>query len=312
VSVSRAAVCHGLVGLWVMRFSRIAIVLASALLFAAGIAAAEPTEAVKTTQVQNEPPARLHPFSLLGRNISDAFWGRSTYWHLGAFASTVAMVKTPADRKIQDYFQEKNPLGQPFAFAMLRTGDASSFVLSVAFYGVGYFSDSAKLTGAGASAFQAVLINGAFVGSLKIITARHRPGDHNSADDFFPAWDERVQDFKFRTSYPSGHTSTSFAFVASMHAYYHEHKWIPWVGYPIATAIGVGMVEGDYHWTSEVVAGAIIGTVIGYTIGTNFRTEFDRRSNAAATVAGDKRDLAFILSPSVGGGRYGLAATWYW
>jgi hypothetical protein len=65
-----------------------------------------------------EPPAKLHPFSLLGKNLSDSFWGKTTFFHLGAFASTVV---------------------------------------------------------------------GAYVGALKVITARYRPGEHNSADVFFPA-----------------------------------------------------------------------------------------------------------------------------
>jgi hypothetical protein len=49
-----------------------------------------------------EKPAALHPFSILGKNVTDCFWGTSTYFHLGAFATTFVMVKTPADRQISD------------------------------------------------------------------------------------------------------------------------------------------------------------------------------------------------------------------
>lgn len=264
-----------------------------------------------------EKPAALHPFSILGKNATDCFWGTSTYLHLGAFATTVAMVKTPADRDIQTYFQKESPLGQPFAFAMLRLGDATSFVLGISGYLIGVWQDHRRFTGAGAAATQAVLLNGGFVGSLKVITGRHRPGAEVAADDFFPSLDERIDRFRFRHSYPSGHTSTSFAFVASQHAYYPEHKWIPWVGYPIATAIGVGMIEGDYHWTSEVVAGAIIGTTIGYITGKNFRAEYERRQNGISEDEVDayrrkQKALGFYVSPMIGNGRYAASVTWYW
>jgi len=264
-----------------------------------------------------EKPAALHPFSLLGQNLTDCFWGTSTYFHLGAFATTFVMVKTPADRNIQTYFEKENPLGQPFAFAMLRLGDATTFVLGVSGYLLGLWQDHRRFTGAAAAATQAVLVNGAYVGSLKVITGRHRPGENANADDFFPSWDERIDNFRFRHSYPSGHTSSAFAFVASQHAYYREHKWIPWLGYPIATAIGVGMVEGDYHWMSEVVAGAIIGTTIGYITGRNFRAEYDKRQNGVSEDEVDeyrrkKKALSFMITPTVASGRYALAATWYW
>jgi len=264
--------------------------------------------------VVSAKPAALHPFSLLGKNISESFWGTTTYFHLGAFAATTAMVKTHADRKIQDYFIEKNPIGQPFAFAMLRLGDATSLILGLSFYGFGTWQNIPTLAAAGAAATQAVMVNGAYIGSLKVITARYRPGETNNDDDFFPGWQERVDNFKFRHSWPSGHTSSSFSFVASQHAFFPNEKWIPWVGYPIAAAIGLGMVEGDYHWTSEVVAGAIIGTVIGYTTGKNFREEYDRRKAGIkddGAQAGSKAPK-FVFSPTVTNGKYAMAVTWYW
>lgn len=300
-----------------MRSSRLRRVALATIFFLSSSLAAAAEKVPLVDYATYEKPAALHPFSILGKNATDCFWGTSTYLHLGAFATTVAMVKTPADRDIQTYFQKESPLGQPFAFAMLRLGDATSFVLGISGYLIGVWQDHRRFTGAGAAATQAVLLNGGFVGSLKVITGRHRPGETASADDFFPSLDERIDNFRFRHSYPSGHTSTSFAFVASQHAYYPEHKWIPWVGYPIAAAIGVGMIEGDYHWTSEVVAGAIIGTTIGYITGKNFRAEYERRQNGISEDEVDayrrkQKALGFYISPTVSNGRYAASVTWYW
>jgi len=292
-----------------VRVSRfLQIVLLSLLTCFSSLSAADPQVLVA------EKPAALHPFSILGKNLSDCFWGETTFFHLGAFATTSVMVNTHADRKIQDYFIEKNPLGQPFAFAMLRLGDATSIILGLSFWGIGSWVGDSTLAAAGAAAVQAVTINGAFVGSLKMITGRTRPGEFNRDDDFFPSWKDRVDDFGHRLSWPSGHTSSSFAFVASQHAFYPKEKWIPWVGYPITAAIGIGMVEGDYHWASEVIAGAIIGTVIGYTTGRNFREEYERRRSGKTDEPkshGYKKP-AFIFSPAVTNGGYAMSVTWYW
>ena len=47
------------------------------------------------------------------------------------------------------------------------------------------------------------------------------------------------------------------------------------MGYPAALAIGLGMIEGDYHWLSDVVAAALMGHAIGWVIGKRFRERYD-------------------------------------
>lgn len=266
------------------------------------------------SNVQSDKPAALQPWHLLGKNIGEAFWGTNTFFHLGAFATTATMVTTHADRKIQDYFIENNPLGQPFAFAMLRLGDTTSVILGLSFWGFGSWYDIPVLATAGAAAVQAVAINAAYVQTLKLITGRTRPGETNRDDDFFPGWQERVDNFMHRMSWPSGHTSSAFAFVATQHAFFPNEKWLPFIGYPIAAAIGIGMIEGDYHWASEVIAGAVIGTVIGYTTGKNFRTEYDRRKSLdrSEELRPANKALSFTVAPTVANGRYALSMVWSW
>ena len=90
-----------------------------------------------------------------------------------------------------------------------------------------------------------------------------------------------------------------------------ERSWLPAI--LAAAAIGIGMVEGDYHWASEVIAGAIIGTVIGYTTGKNFRAEYERRKSGSADEKTEqKKTLAFSFAPTASNGRYGAIATWSW
>jgi len=42
-----------------------------------------------------------------------------------------------------------------------------------------------------------------------------------------------------------------------------------------AIMTGVAMIDGDFHWTSDVIAGAPLGTLIGVAVG----RAFARREN---------------------------------
>ena len=53
-----------------------------------------------------------------------------------------------------------------------------------------------------------------------------------------------------------GHGARLFA-----HRVLPDEIWLPIIGYPFALAIGVGMIEGDFHWLSDIVAGGLIGFV---------------------------------------------------
>lgn len=63
-----------------------------------------------------------------------------------------------------------------------------------------------------------------------------------------------------RNSFPSGHTATSFMMAAMLH---EEYGWrSPWFslgGYAVASATGISRIINDRHWTSDVIAGAVIG-----------------------------------------------------
>jgi hypothetical protein len=62
------------------------------------------------------------------------------------------------------------------------------------------------------------------------------------------------------------------------------------------------MIDGDRHWASDVVAGALIGHAIGYSIGKAFR----RRAQGAHTTEGAQ--LMPVLRP----GQLGVAISCTW
>ena len=90
---------------------------------------------------------------------------------------------------------------------------------------------------------EAIIYTFVMTKSLKLAIGRRRPNGTN------------------RQSMPSGHTSTAFASATSL-AYSYGWKWgVP--AYILATFVGLERIVENAHWTSDVVAGAVIGTFWG-------------------------------------------------
>ncbi len=65
-----------------------------------------------------------------------------------------------------------------------------------------------------------------------------------------------------RFSLPSGHTYSAFATASSLQ---HTYGWkVGAIVYPIAAVVGLSRITDDYHWLSDVTAGAVLGTLIGH------------------------------------------------
>lgn len=62
-----------------------------------------------------------------------------------------------------------------------------------------------------------------------------------------------------------------------------ERRWIPWVGYPVVILTGLAMVDGDFHWLSDVVAGAFFGHAMAWSIGTQVRAANTRYNGTDAS-----------------------------
>lgn len=79
--------------------------------------------------------------------------------------------------------------------------------------------------------------------AMKYSFGRQRPGNSDS-----------------HQSFPSGHTSTSFATATSLTYAYGWKAAV--VAYPVATFIGLSRLSDDAHWASDVVGGAFVGFII--------------------------------------------------
>ncbi len=92
---------------------------------------------------------------------------------------------------------------------------------------------------------QAFILNLALTEGIKAAVSRTRPNGEDSH------------------SFPSGHTSSSFAWASVAAHYYGKAVGIP--SYIVATLIAVSRVERGKHFPSDVVFGATIGLISGFT-----------------------------------------------
>ncbi len=93
---------------------------------------------------------------------------------------------------------------------------------------------------------QATLVEAVYSTTLKYATQRLRPdgSDH--------------------LSFPSGHTANAFAWATVAARHYGPKVGVP--AYVFAALVGVGRMEKNAHYLSDVVAGATLGYLVGRTV----------------------------------------------
>lgn len=245
--------------------------------------------AVAQPPADRDPLPFPNPLSALDRNVVEAFGWPNLLWHDGAVAVTAAMAFSGADHEVRLKFQRLHPLGDAYAKSAYWGGYFVPTALSAALYTIGAATKHRDLAGAGSAALQAIAVTAFDTAFLKWATGRPFPMHGGPPDDparLTRSYSTEFGEESFSTrgylAWPSGHTSTATAVAAALSAYYPEHVWIPLIGYPIAILIGVGMIEGDHHWASDVVGGAMIGHAIGYTTGRNLRAYRSRHGRMGA------------------------------
>jgi len=213
--------------------------------------------------------------------IGEAHSGNNLFWHGAAVGSTVFFVASGADRDWQGWLQENGILGRGFENPVLFAGNFWTIGIALWLYLDGRAGDDPVTAGAGVTAFQAVVGTFLVVTTEKFLTGRRGPAGPNDTPDMpfvktddpadfaFDFWNSSFSDGRF--FWPSGHTASAFSLVSALVSYYPDEDWLAWLGYPLAALMGYVMMEGDYHWLSDVVAGACIGHVIGWTAGRRAR-----------------------------------------
>ncbi len=101
---------------------------------------------------------------------------------------------------------------------------------------------------------EAGLLASGITGIIKFGIGRVRPLDGSDMDRFRP--------FSGHSAFPSGHTAMAFTVATALARSTPDH-WSDVAFYGLASLTAVSRLNDDYHWTSDVVAGALVGHLIG-------------------------------------------------
>lgn len=224
------------------------------------------------------------------RHTRQAVGGRNLIWWGVAVLATVVLIATGWERWLQDVFQRGDLVSRDMLWALLEGGTYWTPALALVVLVVGWLRKQPRIRLAGAVAMQAVLVAFVITHVLKCVTGRLGPlhparpdrapfpMTESTTDFAFDFWNRTVGDGRF--FWPSGHTMSSMVLVTALCACFPERRWIAWVGYPLVAIMGLGMIDGDFHWTSDVIAGLCLGWAAGRVVGRSTRAEFDRRAEA--------------------------------
>jgi len=103
--------------------------------------------------------------------------------------------------------------------------------------------------------------------AVKAITRRKRPSDVPPGGDFHNTFFAGGKSPFKGSSFPSGHAAGAFSVATVIASRYHNHRWVPWVMYGMATAISFSRVTTSSHFPSDVFLGAALGyTVTRYAV----------------------------------------------
>ena len=61
-------------------------------------------------------------------------------------------------------------------------------------------------------------------------------------------------------AFPSGHTTAIAAAAGAAWCLWPKHRRL---GVPLALAVAIGLLGANYHWLSDILAGAIVGVTTG-------------------------------------------------
>jgi membrane-associated phospholipid phosphatase len=152
----------------------------------------------------------------------------------------------PFDGNVRGYFAERrrfkalgdsaDSLGQPIVLTPLAG----------ALFGFGRLAHDGRFRDATYDIGEVFLVTAVWTTAIKYPTHRRRPNNANYL------------------SFPSGHTSNAFAWATVAAHHYGWKLGVP--SYLVAGAIGVGRMEKDAHWLTDVLAGATLGILVGRTV----------------------------------------------
>jgi len=211
------------------------------------------------------------PYDLWG-DTKKSFWG----WGGAAFVAgsilSASLVKQDDD--IQKHF-DGNPIFD-------HTGDrvigaiASPYALagvSVLGWGIGRAVKNVKFKSASESFLEAFFLSESLTLLGKTAFGRDRPNGGS-------------------LGFPSAHTAGAFSLASVLEVHYGPLVGIP--AYAGASLVGLSRLDGNDHFTSDVIMGAVIGGVIGWGTASFHKNKMLSKVQLAPTAGAKQTGLNFV------------------
>jgi membrane-associated phospholipid phosphatase len=227
---------------------------------------------------QPDPPNHASPADLDGRPVSwktlipnvandqkrmwmfpaQAIQGKHWAPTLAVLAVTATLIAT--DPGAGRYFRRT---GSFHGFNSAFTGNNASLGIVLApasLYAVGYLTKNIRAQHTALLAGEAVADAEIVATVMKDIGRRTRPADLSPNSNFADTWtDSKGGFFRGNGGFPSGHTIAAFSVATVISRRYSSHRWVPYVAYGLAGAVGFSRMTLSAHFPPDVFVGAALG-----------------------------------------------------
>jgi len=212
----------------------------SAFFLVAILTAGQPVLAQTSSQARPDPPSVVSLFADLGRDLRHLV-SLDSALILGA-AGVASLAVKQDDPAITRRAFESVPLETALDLGNVIGNGAAQAGAAIAVYGLGRAFHSTETSVLGADLVQAQIVNGLITQTVKYAVNRTRPDGG-------------------RYSFPSGHSSATFATAAVLERHFGWRIGVP--AYALASYVAASRLSENQHFASDVIFGAGIGIVSG-------------------------------------------------
>lgn len=167
---------------------------------------------------------------------------------------SIAIAQTGPDDTVEDHYNRSHTFNEGWNETFATLGNPGlHFGVAGALYLAGHQMNDEKTYEVSRALFSALIING-----VTTMVGQAASSDRSPNGEW--------------GTFPSGHTSSSFAVASVMHQAYGPLAGIPLYG--LSTLVAISRLDDREHYLSDVVMGAVLGTVIGHAVASGRDPEF--------------------------------------
>jgi len=189
--------------------------------------------------------------------------GQGRHWLPALFVTGGTAAFLATDPQLMPHFRKTNTFHDFNRVLGTTASGAAIAVVPAVFYAVSLIRKDSYDQSTALFAGEAVVDDTILMVVTKAITRRQRPterpvdGPYN--DTFFHS---NGSIFGKGTSFPSGHAMMAFSVATVFARRYHNHRWVPYVAYAVASALAFSRVTTGAHFPADAFFGASMGYFI--------------------------------------------------